>query len=92
MLSGGGHAYNFPKYQKLDDAYAQALRNSGALDKIHEYDRLASVLSDLGELEFGMVASWSPYDPVKYKGCEPLKVHRDPVQCAIDSKASSSES
>lgn len=92
LLSGGGHAYNFPKYQKLDDAYAQALRNSGALDKIFEYDRLASVLSDLGELEFGMVASWSPTDPVKYKGCEPLKVHRDPVQCAIDSKASSSDS
>lgn len=79
--SGGSYAYNFPKYQNLNDAYAKALRTSGALDKIIEFDRLAAVLSSIGDLEFGMVTSWSPDDKVRYKGCEPMKQSRHPVQC-----------
>lgn len=76
-----GHAYSFPKYQNLDDAYARAQKSSGALDAIVEFDRLAEMLSTMRPLEFGMATSWSPEDRVKYKGCEPLITHYYPVTC-----------
>lgn len=59
----------------------RACNTSGALEKIKEYDRISNVLSQLRELDFGVSESWTATDQPRYKGCEPMKGGKQPVQC-----------
>lgn len=61
----------------------RACNASGALKAIKEFDRLADMLSELRDLDFGVSDGWTKEDAAKprYKGCEPMKQGHEPVRC-----------
>jgi hypothetical protein len=78
-------AYRYPKYNKPNDPYMKASEVTGAKQMTKEYDRLARVLSTLGDLDFGMIEAWDKIAAAKphYVGCEPMQKRRHSIHCDI---------
>lgn len=70
----------FPRYEKFD-AYMKISKTFGALKLIKEYDRLAEIMYEMRELDFGNLESWTVTDKGYYKGCNPQKNGKNPVVC-----------
>ena len=61
----------------------KACNASGAMQMIKGYDELVETLTNLRDLDFGVVESWAieKANKPRYKGCEPMKSGNKPVVC-----------
>ncbi|CRL07642.1 CLUMA_CG020606, isoform A [Clunio marinus] len=69
----------YPPYSRFD-AYMRAWDSIGKLSMLKEYDRIADVLHELRDIDFGVNPGYKA-SPPDYKGCDPMQRGKHPVKC-----------